>query len=258
MTGHRAKLLFAIVIVFVSFWFKNILQSVWDTYTEFPKVITNGTRIKVFTQEELSQYNGNNGNIVYLAVLGKVFDVTKGSQHYAKGSPYNYFTGKDGSRALITGDFYDESKNKDHVLDLKCGDIFTLLRWQETFKEKYSEIGILDGRYYDNIGHETSYLKELHIKIDQCKVEKETARKKELEYPPCNIAWSAEDGTKVWCTKTSGGISRNWVGVPRQLFTPGEDKPRCVCINLETIHTQGLIKEYKNCQSEATSCFVQI
>lgn len=53
-----------------------------------------------------------------------------------------FIPGKDGTRALITGDFHDESKNKDHILDLKCNEIFTLLTWQDTFTEKYVQIGM--------------------------------------------------------------------------------------------------------------------
>lgn len=92
MIGHGNKLLFTILIVFVSFLFKDIFQSIW--YNTLPKIDKTETAPKVFTTEELSRYNGNNGDTVYLAVLGKVYDVTIGSQHYAKGAPYNYFTGK--------------------------------------------------------------------------------------------------------------------------------------------------------------------
>ena len=40
-----------------------------------------------------------------LAVLGEVFDVSKGAKHYAPGMGYSFFTGRDGSRAFVTGDF---------------------------------------------------------------------------------------------------------------------------------------------------------
>lgn len=47
----------------------------------------------VFTQEQLSQYDGLAHDKLYLAVLGQVFDVTDGRKHYEKGSSYNYFIG---------------------------------------------------------------------------------------------------------------------------------------------------------------------
>lgn len=43
---------------------------------------------------------------------------------------------------------------------------------------------------------------EFKKRVKQCKLEKENAKKQDQLYPPCNIAWSEEDGTRVWCTKT--------------------------------------------------------
>jgi len=48
-----------------------------------------------------------------LAVLGEVFDVTKGERHYRPGQPYAFFTGRDGSRAFTTGDFTEASLTDD-------------------------------------------------------------------------------------------------------------------------------------------------
>lgn len=48
---------------------------------------------KLFTQEELIQFNGIDMKQMYLAILGNVFDVTKGKKHYGKGSGYNFFIG---------------------------------------------------------------------------------------------------------------------------------------------------------------------
>lgn len=62
--------------------------------------------------------------------------------------------------------------------------------------------GTLTGRFYDKNGKETAYMMEFYNKIKQCEVEKEASRKEDQKYPPCNISWSAEEGTKVWCTTT--------------------------------------------------------
>lgn len=53
----------------------------------------------------------------------------------------------------------------------------------------------------------------------------------------------------------SGGINRNWEGVPRQLFTPGEKRPRCVCVNHEKVDSS-LLKEYEGCSSSSKECSV--
>lgn len=51
------------------------------------------------------------------------------------------FIGKDGTRALITGNFDDESSEKDHILDFPCNDILSILQWRHTFKQKYTYVG---------------------------------------------------------------------------------------------------------------------
>lgn len=40
-----------------------------------------------------------------LSILGEVFDVSKGAKHYGRGGGYQGFTGRDASRAFVTGDF---------------------------------------------------------------------------------------------------------------------------------------------------------
>ncbi|XP_045445389.1 neuferricin homolog [Melitaea cinxia] len=209
----------------------------------------------VLSSDELAKYNGVDIDKLYLSVIGSIFDVTDGKTHYAKGSPYHYFIGKDGTRSLVTGDFKDESSNKDNVLDLSCDDLLQIINWRQTFRVKYKYIGSLAGRYYDKNGEETVYMTQLKQRIKNCKQEKEEAKKQDQIYPPCNIAWSEKDGTRVWCTKTSGGINRNWEGVPRQLFTPGEKRPRCVCVNLEKVDSS-LLKEYEGCSSSSKECSV--
>lgn len=55
---------------------------------------------------------------------------------------YFYVPGKDGTRAFITGNFNDESDNKDHVLDMTCDELLGLANWKKTIKEKYGIVGM--------------------------------------------------------------------------------------------------------------------
>ena len=48
---------------------------------------------RIFTKEELSQFTGANDGDVYLAILGDVYDVTKGRKHYGVGGGYHFFSG---------------------------------------------------------------------------------------------------------------------------------------------------------------------
>lgn len=64
------------------------------------------TKERIFTKEELKQYDGSvKGKGPYLAVLGQVFDVSKGMDFYGPGGGYSFFSGIDGSRAFITGNY---------------------------------------------------------------------------------------------------------------------------------------------------------
>lgn len=62
---------------------------------------------RVFTPEELKA-EGHGvvpGSKVMIAILGEVFDVSKGRHHYEAGASYHCFAGRDGSKAFVTGAF---------------------------------------------------------------------------------------------------------------------------------------------------------
>lgn len=255
MLQANIKLILSFAIVIISIFCYNYLDIILNNLN-LDTVIDKNNKVKVYSPEELAHYNGLKIKSLYLAVLGTVFDVTKGKKHYSKRASYHYFIGKDGSRAFVTGDFKDESQNKDHVVDLSCNDLFILINWRNTFKDKYIEVGVLNGRYFDKQGKETPYAKELKTRLEQCAIEREMTKKHDQNFPPCNVEWNQEAGTRVWCTKSSGGIQRNWAGVPRQLFTPGESKPYCVCVNTNQKSPLGHLKEYENCLNTSISCIV--
>ncbi len=48
---------------------------------------------RLFTKEELKDYDGKTKSDIYLAIAGKVYDVTKGERFYAAGSHYGGFSG---------------------------------------------------------------------------------------------------------------------------------------------------------------------
>ena len=68
----------------------------------------------------------------------------------------------------------------------------------------------------------------------------------------------------------SGGISRNWVGVPRRYFRPGKKDPRCACVrstgppsdNPDGNTNRGDLdnpnfKEYPDCSQDSISCKIK-
>ncbi|KAK2615406.1 hypothetical protein N8I77_002164 [Diaporthe amygdali] len=93
--------------------------------------------------EELAKANGQDGAKCYVAIKGKVYDVT-GNKMYAPGNSYNVFAGKDASRALGK-----TSTNPDDVLpewkDLSDKEKGTLNDWIKFFSNRYNVVGVVEG-----------------------------------------------------------------------------------------------------------------
>ena len=51
--------------------------------------------MKVFTQDELKEFNGKNGKPAYIAVKGKVYDVTKSILWEDGEHQFEHYAGKD-------------------------------------------------------------------------------------------------------------------------------------------------------------------
>lgn len=66
---------------------------------------------KVFTLEELKKYNGENGNLAYIAVDGTVYDVTN-SKKWKSGKHCNVSAGKDLSKEMETSPHGKEALKK--------------------------------------------------------------------------------------------------------------------------------------------------
>lgn len=86
---------------------------------------------------------------VYIAVRGKVFDVTPGRHFYGPGGPYENFAGRDASRGLACNSFDEDMLTKDlegplDTLDgLGSDEMESLQGWEERFSEKYLVVGRL-------------------------------------------------------------------------------------------------------------------
>ncbi|MCJ1325453.1 hypothetical protein MMC10_002116 [Thelotrema lepadinum] len=104
---------------------------------------------KHFTPPTLKPYNGENDMPVYLAVRGKVFDVTSGRNFYGPGGPYENFAGRDASRGLACGSFDEDMLTKDlqgpldDLKDLGPEEMEAMRGWEERFNEKYLVVGKL-------------------------------------------------------------------------------------------------------------------
>ncbi|OQO10534.1 hypothetical protein B0A48_03831 [Cryoendolithus antarcticus] len=107
------------------------------------------TVFRVFTPPQLLPFDGQSNRPVYLAVRGKIFDVSPGRNFYGPGGPYANFAGRDASRGLACGSFDAEMLTEDlqgpldRLEDLGQEEMEALRGWEERFGEKYLVVGKL-------------------------------------------------------------------------------------------------------------------
>ncbi|KAK6052347.1 cytochrome b5-like Heme/Steroid binding domain protein [Cooperia oncophora] len=140
--------------------------------------------MQILNAEQLSLFDGSRpSRPVYLAILGRVYNVDKGRKHYGKGGGYHFFAG--------------------------------IRDWISFYEKDYKLVGVLVGRYYDASGNPTQELRDVLARMKTA-AEWKASRAAEAEvFPPCNSEWHQNSGGRVWCSMKSGGIQRDWAGVPR-------------------------------------------
>ncbi|KIR38705.1 hypothetical protein I307_02789 [Cryptococcus deuterogattii 99/473] len=93
------------------------------------------------TPAQLAKHDGSDpSKPIYVAIKGKVFDVSSRGEMYAPGKGYNVFAGKDGSKGLGMSSL----DPKDAVADyssLNEGQMNTLNQWESFFEKRYSIVG---------------------------------------------------------------------------------------------------------------------
>ena len=82
---------------------------------------------------ELEDGDGTDGAPIYVALRGRVYDVSAGTKFYGPGKAYNHFVGRDASRAFATGCRAAECVSAD--LDgLNPSQLRELDRWMEMYE----------------------------------------------------------------------------------------------------------------------------
>jgi len=255
----RQHYLILLIAIFSAVFWPQIKEQYYGYLSSsdvIDKPTSNVAGVKLFTKDELSKYDGAENSLgLYLAIMGDVYDVEKGVKHYGVGGTYHFFAGRDASLSFISGDFENVTDYLDDVLRLEPRDILSLKQWKEFYDKDYIYKGRLIGRYYDQNGQETEYFRKVQEQIEIALEEKRKEQIKNSEFPPCNIEWTAETGTKVWCTKQSGGVERSWVGVPRRYYDAGVI--RCACIKRSKLQSPNL-EEYDGCDPKSDTCFYEL
>ena len=140
MTPLLTPLNLSILAIIVTVVYLRLRPSSTPTLPQGPQPIV----FRTFTPRTLLINNGKGTAPVYLAVKGKVYDVTSGRNFYGPGGPYENFAGRDATRGLACQSFDEEmlTKNLDGPLD-ECKDLTAeqldnLNGWVERFEEKVS------------------------------------------------------------------------------------------------------------------------
>ncbi|CAL9685902.1 unnamed protein product [Knipowitschia caucasica] len=229
--------------------------SVLLTAKYFPREFVNySSNMRLITFHELSFYDGKEGSKgLYLAVLGQIFDVNKGEKHYGPGGAYHVMAGKDASLSFITGDFR-ETELTDDVSNVSPLQLVALYEWLSFYQRQYQHVGFLIGRYYTESGEPTELLLQIEASLAEGRRLKAKSEAEKALFPLCNSEWSGSTG-RVWCSTKSGGVEREWAGVPRQLYSPGSSIARCVCVEHPSEHDPN-VKEYEGCSPSSITCLI--
>ncbi|KAJ5126560.1 hypothetical protein N7448_007339 [Penicillium atrosanguineum] len=163
----------------LSYYMTNTESVLWGYrpwFTRWPVVKQYLSGSVHLTPVELSLYNGTDPSLpIYLAVNGSIFDVSANPMIYGPGGSYNFFAGRDATRAFVTGCFKEDlttdvggveemflpvedvedeqitmaerTLRHERELMLAREQIEkTVLRWQNFFRnhKKYFEVGLVE------------------------------------------------------------------------------------------------------------------
>ena len=155
----------------------------------------------LLSSEDVVKYDGSDPSLpMYLVILGKVYDVSKGKKFYAPGTGYNVFVGRDTTPSFITGKFSREEATDD-VSGLSAEEMLGVKGWMDFYRKEYTFVGKMIGRYYDTEGNPTEALRAAREKIKEGKRLKKVQEDFSQKFPGCNSQWSREEGSTVWCSK---------------------------------------------------------
>ncbi|KAA8651432.1 hypothetical protein EYZ11_006027 [Aspergillus tanneri] len=88
---------------------ESLLWGYRPWFTRWPVLMRYLQGPLLLTPEQLTPYDGSDPSLpIYLAVNGSIFDVSANPLVYGPGGSYNFFTGRDATRAFVTGCFQED------------------------------------------------------------------------------------------------------------------------------------------------------
>lgn len=141
-----------IIVLVILYFAKDLIVDIFqsnevdplDTGVSDPAVVEGK-----FTPLTLKKYNGSDHPKIFMAVKGKVYDVSQGASFYGPGGPYENFAGRDASRGLAKNSFdlnmlTPLDQPIDDLKNLTKEEIESLDNWEEHFEMKYKIVGTLN------------------------------------------------------------------------------------------------------------------
>uniref|UniRef100_A0A7S1IH53 Cytochrome b5 heme-binding domain-containing protein n=1 Tax=Eutreptiella gymnastica TaxID=73025 RepID=A0A7S1IH53_9EUGL len=220
--------------------------------TRGPKRSAAPDGVRVFSEAELLQFKGKDGSRpILLSIVGKVYDVSEGPQHYGPDGGYAVFAGRDASASFVTGEFKGDGITSD-VTDFDQSQLIGLDEWIQFYAahEVYKPAGLLAERYYDAEGNPTAALNALDAALQEARQKKVSRDDILKRFKSCNSKVVGTDSFfTVWCD--AGLFVRELVLQPQ---TPaGEVERRCVCATAAQFAHDGL-GSYPECGERSTTC----
>lgn len=140
-------ILAVIICVLIAYFVKSIISDFTNNPLRNAQAQEPPVKQK-YVPATLQKYNGTNGEKVYIAVKGTVYDVSNGKSFYGPGGPYENFAGRDASRGLALNSFDAEvltpvDQPLDTLENLSPEEKESLDNWLKHFENKYTVVGTL-------------------------------------------------------------------------------------------------------------------
>ncbi|KAL3686840.1 hypothetical protein R1sor_013149 [Riccia sorocarpa] len=207
---------------------------------------------RLWRPDELAKYNGSDTKLpILVGIVGSVFDVSKGRKHYGPGGGYSHFSGRDASRAFVSGNFTADGLT-DSLEGLSPLQVKSVMDWHNFFQNstKYIYVGKLVGRFYNESGLPTKeFVRATRLAARGERITKER-KEEEVRFPTCNSRWNPEEGGEVWCTT---GYPRIVEVISDDLYRGTVDK-RCACFDEKAMKSRKGLEQYEGCPPLSQKC----
>jgi hypothetical protein len=219
-----------------------------DTWTKCPMFVENSFQNQYVMTINSGKFGINNSHVLplpvpsgeYLVFLGIVLDVRSGAAFYGKDGGYSALAnGRDATRALLTSSLKAEDMTED-IDDVIEKHKNQMHQWLVFFLNKYPQIGVVEGKYWNGKGQPTAMMEAIVAKLGQ------------LSHKVSSKTYKMDA-----CTRNNETVScKDPVLVPKIRRSRG--KSSCVCVNENEIYavetTDFVIVHFSDCENKGKVC----